>query len=314
MKTKLLISSILGTAVLAVTAYAQGPMGLTPMKEPYVDRKAINLYPGVAPGFENAKQVEAWMTAPGDIVARNVTRPTITPYVPPKGTHTGAGVIVVPGGGNMVLSMGREGYDVAEWLAAHGVAAFVVKYRTNETPAELTAMAPMPKAAPKAATPGAPAAAAAPPGAPRHSVADNQEALRWVRRNAAQYGVDPNRIGMVGFSAGAGNVWGVTFANDPTAKPNFIAPIYGGFAARGAGPANPPPLFVAAAADDAVVRAGGGFPVVDDWTKAGGKVELHLYQNGGHGFGAEQRGTSSDLFLEQFLHWMRINGFLTPQR
>src|SRR5204862_3844065 len=117
-------------------------MGLTPMKEPYVDPRAVPLYPGVAPGSENAKQVEAWASAPGDLVARNVTRPTISPYLPPKGTNTGAAVLGAPGGGNVLLSMGREGYDVAEWLAAHGVTAFVLKYRVNETPADIGKMGP----------------------------------------------------------------------------------------------------------------------------------------------------------------------------
>ncbi len=312
MKTKALLSAALSVAILGA-AYAQAPnMGLVPMKTPYVDKAAIPLYPGVAPGSENAKQVEAWATAPGDIVARNVTRPTITPYIPSRSKATGAAVVVLPGGGNVVLSMGREGYDVAKFLQANGVAAFVLKYRTNETPSDMAKMPPMP-----AGVVGRPGAGGPPPGgmpnAPRLSVNDGQEALRWVRANAAKYGVDPNRVGMVGFSAGAGNVWSVTFANDATAMPNFIAPIYGGFAARGAIPANPPPLFVAAAADDNLIQVGGGFPVVEAWTKAGGKVELHLYQNGGHGFGAAKKGTSSDMFLDQFLLWMKVNGFLTKR-
>lgn len=298
------------------TGIAQGAADLQPMPQPYYDPAALPLYPGVAPGSENAKQTEAWAIAPNDLVARNVTRPTISPILPVKSVATGAAVIVIPGGGNVVLSMGKEGYDVAHFLADHGIAAFVLKYRVAETPADLSAMRPM-----AACAVGAPGAAKSPgnapkstpptsPGGPHFGVDDAKQALRWVRAHAAAYSIDPARVGMVGFSAGAGNIWGTLADNDPTAMPNFAAPIYGGVGARPAVPSNPPPLFIAAAADDPVVHNVPGFPIVQQWHDAGGKIELHYYQNGSHGFGALKQGTSSDLFTEELLLWIKINGFL----
>jgi dienelactone hydrolase len=312
-----LATVMFGLAMGAVSAHAQAAGGLVPMVKPYFDPNALALYSGVAPGSEHAKQVEAWATAERDLVARNVTKPTITPYLPSPGNATGAAVIVMPGGGNVVLSMGKEGYDVATILANNGIAAFVVKYRVNETPADITKMRPM-----AAGAVGMPAPAGAPPApppppppnAPRFGVADGQQALRWVRAHASEYGIDPERVGMVGFSAGAGNIWGILTADDPTAMPNFAAPIYGGFGKRDPIPASPPPLFLAGAADDALMmRSGAEFPIVEQWTKAGGKVELHYYQSGMHGFGALKQGTTSDGFMDEFLLWIKANGFLKPR-
>lgn len=299
-------------------AHAQaGPNGLTPLPQPLIDPNALPLYAGVAPGSENAKQVEAWAKAARDVVARNVTRPTITPVLP-VGKASGAAVVVMPGGGNVVLSMGKEGYDVATFLANHGVAAFVVKYRVNETPADMSKMIPMAVGAVGAPAPSGAAAAQPPPPrppqtGPRFGVEDGKQALRWVRAHAKEYGVDPKRVGMVGFSAGAGNIWGVVTADDPTARPDFVAPIYGGYGLLEHLPPAPPPLFLAGAADDQTVKPVPGFPIVEQWTKAGGKVELHFYQNGSHGFGALMQGTTSDLFMEEFLLWMQVNGFAKPQ-
>ncbi|MCC7464083.1 MAG: alpha/beta hydrolase [Gammaproteobacteria bacterium] len=322
------IASVAFLAALgAVGAHAQGPSDLAgpadlrPLEKPYLDPFALPLYPGVAPGSERSQQVEAWMSAPRDLVVRNVTKPTITPYMPSRANATGAAVIVMPGGGNVVLSMGKEGYDVAQFLANQGIAAFVVKYRLNESPADMSQMRPL--AAGAVGAPGSGRAGAAPAtrppmpppsSGPRYGVADGKEALRWVRAHAAQYGIDPQRVGMVGFSAGAGNIWGVVDDQDPTAMPSFFAPIYGGFGTRASTPSSPPPLFLAVAADDVLIAGHApGFPVIEQWTKAGGKVEMHLYQNGGHGFGALKQGTSSDLFMEQFVLWMKVNGFLKPK-
>jgi acetyl esterase/lipase len=303
------------TALISVGAvHAQGIGGLVPLNQPYRDPAALPLYSGAAPGSEGAKQVEAWASAPNDIVARNVTKPTITPILPTRGTANGAAVIVLPGGGNVVLSMGKEGYEVGRVLAANGIAAFVLKYRVNETPADINQMRPMGPGAVGAPRPGAPGAAPPPPppsGGPRFGVSDAKQALLWVREHSKEYGVDPDRVGLVGFSAGAGNILGVVADNDSTAKPDFIAPIYGGFGARTPVPTSPPPLFVAGAADDPLVHNVPGFAIVDQWEKAGGKVELHYYQNGAHGFGALKQNTTSDLFMEEFVYWLKVNGFLT---
>jgi len=269
---------------------------------------ALLLYPGVAPGSEGATQVEQWEQAKGDRIARNVTRPTLTPFLPARGKATGAAVIVAPGGGYVLLSMDKEGYQVARWLADHGIAAFLLKYRVNPTPASEEEFAefgrrmllPKPGAVP-------------PPSLPRSelAVADGQEALRMVRRRAAEWGVDPKHVGMVGFSAGAMAVLAVALKDAPDARPDFIAPIYGPMFAVEP-PPGAPPMFIARAADDPLLGLA-GFALVDSWTKAGAPVELHVYEHGGHGFGASHQGTTSDLWIQQFYAWMKARGELGPK-
>ncbi len=292
----------LGLALFGTAALAQAPGGLTPMPA-YVDPDAIPLYAGVAPGSENATQKEAWMSAPGDRVARNVTRPTLTPFLPPKDKATGVGVVVAPGGGFFVLSMDNEGYKVARWLQAHGIAAFVLKYRVNATPEDFSKMPAFPAPAGGAGAPPMPTGDRA-----AMAIADGQEALRMVRRRAKEWGVDPKRLGMMGFSAGGGTVLGVTLKDDPTARPDFIAPIYGGFA-HVTVPADAPPMFTARAADDPLMGKS-GFALVEDWQKAGIPVEFHMYEHGGHGFGASVKGTTSDMWMDEFLLWLKDRGTL----
>jgi len=95
---------------------------MTPIAMP-AQPGALSLYPGLAPGSESATQVAQWEKTPQDQIARNVPHPTITPFLPAGGKAPGAAVVVAPGGGFMVLSMDKEGYRVAQWLADHGIAA-----------------------------------------------------------------------------------------------------------------------------------------------------------------------------------------------
>jgi len=265
---------------------------------------AIPLYPGIAPGSETARQVEQWESLPHDRIVRNVTRPTLTPILPQPSKATGAAVIVAPGGGFLLLSMDNEGYQVAHWLADHGIAAFLLKYRVNPTPASEADMAQMGKrmfqAPPGAARPPLPSSDLA--------IDDGQEALRLVRRRAAEWGVDPRRVGMVGFSAGAMTVLQVALRNAADARPDFIAPVYGPMDAV-AVPDNAPPMFVARAADDPLLGLG-DFGLIQAWRKAGAAVELHVYEHGGHGFGASRRGTTSDLWMDEFYAWLKARGAL----
>ena len=136
MKPRYSVASLAALGLLCVTASAQMPPGMvmTPMEPPPELKNAIPLYEGVAPGSEGAKQKEKWSKVRDDYVARNVTNPTLTPFLPAKDKATGAAVIVAPGGGFMVLAMNIEGIQVAKYLADHGVAAFVLKYRLRPTP------------------------------------------------------------------------------------------------------------------------------------------------------------------------------------
>jgi len=265
-----------------------------------------------APAAETPPTPETWSMSSSDNVpvVQNVTVPTLTPFLPPRGKATGAAVIIAPGGGFVLLAMDHEGWAVAKWLQSQGVAAFVLKYRV---------LATEPKAAglDKA---NAAFSAAGPEGRLRRiadgakiATEDAQEAMRVVRARAAEWGVDPQRIGFMGFSAGAITTMGLALANDPATRPAFIAPIYGGLGAPlvgGSIPRNPPPMWVSQAADDPLFGKT-DFALIPAWQAKGGTVELHLYEKGGHGYGYPGRpGTSTMQWPADFLAWMRARGFL----
>lgn len=270
---------------------------------------AIPLYPGIAPGSETATQKEIWTEAFGrELWVRNITRPTLTPFLPKKGKGNGAAVLVVPGGGFQFVSITNEGWPVAQWLAEHGVAAFVLKYRVDKTvdsedefskAMEARFRAP-PSSSATMDRQFEPAVAIA--------RADAQTALRMIRAGAGKWGVDTKRVGMLGFSAGAMTTLATTLANAPDARPDFIAPIYG-MMVPVTPPTNPQPMFAALASDDPLFNSQ-GFGLVESWQKAGGSVELHYYEGGNHGFGSHKKGTTSDLWFDQFMAWMKAKGLL----
>lgn len=298
---------------LAANAAAQTPPGFVPPKRLAIqpEPNAVPLYAGTAPGSEGWTQQEVWTGMGNQVWIRNVTKPTLTPFLPKKGMATGAAVLVVPGGGFRFVSASSEGWDVARWFAARGVAAFVLKYRTMATPdAEAEFMGSMaglfrPRASAFEVPPEMDAATDV-------AASDAQTALRMIRANAAKWGVDPARLGMIGFSAGAMTTLRTSLRNAPDARPDFIAPIYGQMAAV-APPPNPQPLFTALASDDPLFNKQ-GFGLVESWQKAGGSVELHYYSGGGHGFGSQKTGTTSELWFEQVMAWMKARGLLTAKR
>ncbi len=303
----------LSVALLSIPAGAQAPAGAPPGFVPpkrlaiQPEPDAIPLYSGAAPGSESWKQKEVWTGMGNQIWIRNVTRPTLTPFLPKPGTATGAAVLVVPGGGFRFVSASSEGWGVAKWFAEHGVAAFVLKYRTMETPDSegefMGSMAALfrPRSGTETIAPDMSAAT-------NVAAADAQVALRMIRANAGKWGVDTARVGMIGFSAGAMTTIRTTLLDAPDARPDFVAPIYGSMHAV-TPPKNPQPLFVALASDDPLFNKE-GFGLVESWQKAGGPVELHYYANGGHGFGSQTQGTTSDLWFIQFMAWMKAKGLL----
>jgi acetyl esterase/lipase len=303
------IALALAALIISSTGSAQMPeMTMETTTRP-AEPTAIPLYKGVAPGSEGATQQEVWTKAMGrELWVRNITVPTLTPFLPKKGKGNGAAVLVIPGGGFQFVSINNEGWPVAQALADRGIAAFVLKYRVEKTPdntadfakemaARFSAPPPRPDTTNRQFEPAVAMARA-----------DAQTALRMIRGNAAKWGIDTKRVGMVGFSAGAMTTLATTLANDPTARPDFIAPIYGMMYAV-TPPANPQPMFAALASDDPLFNKQ-GFGLVESWQKAGGSVEFHYYQGGGHGFGAQKKGTTSDLWFEQFAVWMKAQGLL----
>ena len=296
------ITRLLGLMALAATSPAvaqSGPPPSAPAAAP-VEPGAIPLYGDTTPG---AAASEQWLTFGGqDLAVRNVTRPTITPVLPDPAKATGAAVIVAPGGAFMLLSMEHEGWKVARALADRGIAAFVLKYRLNPTPPEEAAAGPymlaqLGKELGHPRTGDLLGKSAAP--------ADGKAALAWVRANAARYGVDPVRVGMIGFSAGAMTVG---LDADTGLRPAFLGYIYGPQDAEPV-PVDAPPLFDAIALDDALFPSK-GFPIAQAWLAAKRPVEIHGYQTGNHGFGLGVPGTTTTLMIDQFTAWLAMQGFL----
>ena len=296
--------TVAAALVVAAPAAAQSDK-MVPIPAPS-QTNAIELGTGKLPG---STAPEAWHSQYDSVFTRNVTVATLTPFLPDPAKATGTAVIVAPGGGFRTLSMENEGWDVAKALAAKGVAAFVLKYRLNPTPVEMPAfeksMAEMFSSAARPARPSADAmmAGLAP------QIADARAAFALVRKNADTWHVDPQRIGMVGFSAGAMLTLATTLAAGD-AKPAFIGIIYGPLAAVKV-PANAPPAFVALAADDPLF-GNGGFGLIDSWRAAKRPVEFHLFEQGGHGFGMYQKPTTSTGWFDEFTRWMAMHGWLKP--
>ena len=261
-------------------------------------------------GVDDQPASETWFRQWGDPMARNITAATLTPFLPKPGTANGATVIVAPGGGFRWLSMGNEGWEVAEALAAKGINAFVLKYRLHPTPASLEEFSDWMQN--RAFAPPKPGDAT-PPRPPQidlsNQMEDAEAAYAMIVKRAAEWGVDTSRIGMIGFSAGAGLTMHCTL-NSKTMDLAFIGPIYGGMGPVDV-PADAPPMFNVIATDDFLFK--GQFGVIDSWYKAGIPVEFHLYQNGGHGFGLGNPDRTSNRWFDAFIHWLDVNGFLASK-
>ncbi|TWT23814.1 alpha/beta hydrolase [Luteimonas marina] len=266
---------------------------------------AIALDTGPLPG---ATATEAWHRQYERVFARNVTQATLTPFLPEAGKATGAAVIVAPGGGFRSLSMENEGWDVARALAERGVAAFVLKYRLNQTPEDLEGFAQSIRDMLAGPRPTRRADAPEAIEALRPQIADARAAFALVRSRAEEWGVDRDRIGMIGFSAGAMLTMATTLAGED-ARPAFIANIYGPLSAIQV-PADAPPLFVALAADDGLF-AGSGFDLIENWRAAGRPVEFHFYERGGHGFGMYPKDTTSTGWFDAYVRWLAMHGYVT---
>jgi acetyl esterase/lipase len=304
-----LIARGLAAGAIALACAAAAPAmaqndKMTPIAIP-AQPNAIVLGTGALPG---ATTQESWHSQYGSLFARNVTIATLTPFLPDPAKATGAAVIVAPGGGFRTLSMNNEGWDVAKALNDRGVAAFVLKYRLNQTPQDMAeferSMAEMFSGTARASRPPGqedPAKALAP------QIADARAAFALVRSRAKEWRVDPDRIGMVGFSAGAMLAMATTLYGQD-ARPAFVGDIYGPLASS-AVPADAPPLFIALAADDPLFGKG-NFGLVDSWRTARRPVEFHLYEQGGHGFGMYQKTTTSTGWFEDFARWLGMHGYL----
>jgi acetyl esterase/lipase len=271
----------------------------------------VAIWPGAAPGSEHAAQRE--VSAPalmGKFIAvRNVVRPTLTVYRASQ-EPASAAVIIAPGGAFRFLNFDTEGTQVAEWFAAHGVTAFVLKYRVVETAAEDALM--WPAFAATMADTKTLFATLEEDG--KFAVADGIQALKVVRAHAKEWGVPEHRLGFVGFSAGAVVASGALLKSAPADRADFTAPIYGApFGEIGKLDASLPPVFLAYAGDDPLVPH-----YVDAFYEAlrsaGLHPEIHIYDHGGHGFGMRRQGTSSDHWIDDLFNWMVAHQFARAQQ
>ncbi len=256
--------------------------------------EVVYLWPGGAPGSEGKTAHEATrIAAPGgDHVVSSVHRPSITIYRPSTGTATGAGVILAPGGGHSELWIDHEGFNEAKWFSEHGIAAFVLKYRLAREKGSTYTIEGT-------------------------SLSDMLRAVRLVRSKAKEWDVNPDRLGVMGFSAGgelaalAATRYdeGNASASDPvdrvSSKPSFWALLYPAIPKEMKLSKETPPAFLACGENDRLNISQGLPELYLQIKKAGGSAELHVYAGIGHGFGL--RPTSKGAIAEwpqRFYEWL----------
>jgi acetyl esterase/lipase/lysophospholipase L1-like esterase len=272
-------------------------------------QRVIPLYTGPVPGSKDWDWKEAEMFS--DIwntrVVYNVSTPTLTAYLPPPRNANGTGVIICPGGAFRALSIDSEGNDVAKWLNAKGVAAFVLRYRlvkseTTDPVKELSVTMADSKKWQEENTRLIPLA-----------IADGLEAVSYLRKHASEFNIDPERIGIIGFSAGGTVTAGVTLQGKGDSRADFVAPVYAYIPSSLANetiPENAPPMFIVAASDDQLGLAPHSVSLYTKWLEAKKPVEMHLYAQGGHGFGMRTQDYPSDSWIERYGEWLESQGLL----
>lgn len=285
----------------------------------------VQLYDGPAPGSEDWTQPEVtveymspfWHEV--NTCVYNVSKPSMEVYLPFPGAGTGAAVVVCPGGGFQALSYSNEGPAVAEWLSRHGIAAFVLKYRTpyagdnveDVTKVALSNYGGEPRTEEIKALNAAAAKIAESQGYTSDmAVADGRKALEVIRANADKWGIDPDKVGMVGFSAGGALVSSIAFEHTETDRPDFIGLIYGAMYDDLTVPKDAMPLFIAATQYEI---PGPNFNLYSEWCKSRKTAEIHSFPNARHGFGYRGNGSPEDEWIELFYNFLKNTGFVSSR-
>ena len=262
----------------------------------------IQLYQGNAPGSEDWTQLEREMTFPGTnfVLVQNVTSPSLRVFAPPEGQANGTAIIVAPGGGFETIVEAVEGTPVARELNARGITVFLLRYRIFKTNDNFLNMPDR--------------NSGLDPDLEKRMIMFNQElramvladakqAVEYVRRHASEYGLNPNRIGFMGFSGGTvSSLLAAGF--DASSRPDFVAPIYGWISNEIKVPENGPPLFLVHAGDDKTVAVTSSIDFYSAWKKAGNTAEMHIYSKGGHGFGVMKKNLPVDTWMDRFYEWL----------
>ncbi|KRE87089.1 xylanase [Rhodanobacter sp. Soil772] len=283
----------LWTIALCLLAACASAHAATAVWRPAAGNAQMPIWPGAAPdaqqvpGPETAKVSDKLLAGKPVTAVTNVTRPTMTVYAP-KGKNTGAAVVVFPGGGFHILAMDLEGTESCDWLTARGITCVLLKYRVPSIPYVWQC-----DCRPHSRELSVP------------SLQDAQRTMRLVRHHAAEWHIDPHKIGVLGFSAGGYLVAEISTnfarrlyapvdaADKESARPDFAMPIYPGHLAMNDGKLNPnvpvsrdtPPTFLVQAEDDNVDGVDQTLVYYTALKDAGAPVEMHLYAHGGHAFG-----------------------------
>lgn len=269
-------------------------------------QKVIQLYPNAAPGSESWTYDEK-ETGGADPLIYNVSHPTLTAYLPDPAIATGTAVIVCPGGGFYILAVKHEGTDVAHWLNQKGIAVFILKYRVGQSLTDSPGKELGDNM--KKSDFGDKIKPLIP-----FAIADGKEAIKYVRAHAADYGISPARIGIMGFSAGGTVAGAAAFNYTADSRPDFVAPIYAFLPPQlqGTVAADAPPLFICAATDDGLGLASHSVDLYTKWLASKHSAELHIYEKGGHGFGMHKQNIPTDSWIDRFGDWMGLQGLLKP--
>lgn len=223
------------------------------------------------------------VNSPSEKWVRKVRRPAMEVY--PAARPNGAAIVVAPGGGFSILAIEHEGRDVARWLNQLGITAFVLRYRcgieSGDTPAMNRQLSQ------------------------KAAIEDGLLAVKTVRERAAEWKLAPNRIGVMGFSAGGYLTIGVATQYAPESRPDFAIPIYAVAPEGFQPPADAPPVFTAVAFDDNERMTTTATALADKWKKVKVPVELHIFPDGGHGFGMNRKGKSSDAWTALLAGWLK---------
>lgn len=272
-------------------------------------QKNILLYSGKAPGTENWKQKEAQTYS--DLfkteVVYNVAQPSIMVFEADKAKANGTAIVIAPGGGFQSLSINREGIDLAKKLAENGITAIVLKYRLLETKSNDPAREMMENIKDRKAFDMKTAPIKVMAGE------DIKKAISYVRNHAKELNIQTDKLGVIGFSAGASVILeSVLHSKDASTLPNFAASIYGGpneDILTSTIPATIP-LFICAASDDQLKLAPKSIQLYNKWLEAGQPVELHIYEKGGHGFGMGVQNLPVDNWIKQYTDWLQYHKYL----